>query len=168
MRFLRRFLIRLGNSATRRRHDKRLREEIEEHLALQTTENLRAGLSPAEARRQAILRFGAVEAIKEDYQAERGLPFIDTFARDMRFALRLLRRSPSFTAVAVLTLALGIGANTAIFSMVDGLTLRLPPIARAQQVTTLAYQELGGGYSNGFSYPDFADIRSNPPRYFPK
>lgn len=133
---------------------------------MQTTENLRAGLSPAEARRQAILRFGAVEAIKEDYQAERGLPFIHTFARDMRFALRLLRRSPSFTAVAVLTLALGIGANTAIFSMVDGLTLRLPPIAKAQQVTTLAYQELGGGYSNGFSYPDFADIRSESTAVF--
>jgi predicted permease len=166
MRFVRRFLIRMGNSATRRRHDKRLREEIEEHLALQTTENLRAGLSPAEARRQAILRFGAVEAIKEAYQAERGLPFIHTFARDMRFALRLLHRSPSFTAVAVLTLALGIGANTAIFSMVDGLTLRLPPIAKAQQVTTLAYQELGGGYSNGFSYPDFADIRSQSTAVF--
>jgi hypothetical protein len=68
--------------------------------------------------------------------------------------------------VAVLTLALGIGANTAIFSMVDGLTLRLPPIAKAQQVTTLAYQELGGGYGNGFSYTDFADIRNQSTAVF--
>jgi hypothetical protein len=69
MRFLRRFLTRLFNSAARRAQDERLKEEIEEHLALQTAENLRAGLSPVEARRQAMLKFGGVEAIKEDYRA---------------------------------------------------------------------------------------------------
>ncbi|HZC43982.1 MAG TPA: permease prefix domain 1-containing protein, partial [Acidobacteriaceae bacterium] len=157
MRFLRRLLVRLSNSAIRRSAHQRLQEEIEEHLALQTAENLRAGLSPVEARRQAMLKFGAMEAIKEDYWAERRLLFIDTFAQDIRFALRMLRKSPSFTAAAVLTLALGIGANTAIFSMVNCLTLRLPPIAKPEQVTTLASQEISGGYSNTFSYPDFAD-----------
>jgi predicted permease len=143
-----------------------LQEEIEEHLALQTADNLRAGLSPVEARRQAMLKFGAMEAIKEDYRAERRLLFIDTFAQDIRFALRMLRKSPSFTAVAVLTLALGIGANTAIFSMVDWLTLRLPPIAKAERVTTLASQEISGGYSNAFSYPEFADIRNQSSALF--
>ena len=79
MRFLRRFIARLGNSVAKRREDERMREEIEEHLALQTAENLRAGLPPAEARRQAVLKFGAVEAIKEDYRAERGMLFIENF-----------------------------------------------------------------------------------------
>src|SRR5436853_5963501 len=78
---VRRFLVRLLNSATRRHQDERLREEIEDHLALQTEENLRAGLPPAEARRQARLKFGAVEAIKEDYRAERGLLLMENLLR---------------------------------------------------------------------------------------
>src|SRR6202030_4785649 len=102
MRSLRRFLTRFFNSATRRAQDERLREEIEEHIALQTAENLRAGLSPVEARRQAMLKFGGVEAIKEDYRAERGLQLIEHFLRDVRFAVRLLRKSPGFTIVAII------------------------------------------------------------------
>ena len=77
MRFLRRFLARFANFAIRRKTDRRLREEMEDHLALQAAENLRAGMTPAEARRQAVLKFGAVEAIREDYHSEQGLPFIE-------------------------------------------------------------------------------------------
>ena len=91
MRSLRRFLTRLANVAAKRRHDERLKEEIEEHLALQAAENLRSGLPSAEARRQAMLKFGAVEAIKEEYRAERRMLFIDTLPRDVRHALRMLR-----------------------------------------------------------------------------
>ena len=76
MRSMRRFLNRVINLARRREQDERLREEIEEHIALQTAENLRAGLSAVEARRQAMLKFGGVEAMKQDYRAERGLLFI--------------------------------------------------------------------------------------------
>src|SRR5580693_9695930 len=77
MRFLRRFLIRLSNFATRRSADHRLREELAEHLAFQTDENLRAGMSPAEARRQAALKLGAAEAIREQHHAEQSLPFLE-------------------------------------------------------------------------------------------
>ncbi len=92
MRSLRRFLSRLGHLVTRRAQDERLREEIEEHIALQTAENLRAGLSPVEARRQAMLKFGGVEAMKQDYRAQRGLPFIENLLGDFRNAGRSISR----------------------------------------------------------------------------
>src|SRR5262249_8905343 len=87
---LRRLLMRLCSLAPRRRQEERLREEIEEHLALQTADHVRAGLGPIEARRQAMLKFGGVEAMKEDYRAERGLVFIENLLRDLLHGLRML------------------------------------------------------------------------------
>src|SRR3984893_1828243 len=138
MRSLRRFLNRVVNLATRRAPDERLREEIEEHIALQTAENLRAGLSPVEARRQAMLKFGSVEAMKQDYRAERGLLLIENLVRDVRFALRLLRRTSGLTAFVVITLALGIGLTSGTFSMVDALIFRPYPVPHPSDVVTLA------------------------------
>ena len=92
MKSLRRFLARVATLATRRAQDERLREEIEEHIALQTGENLRAGLSPMETRRRAMLKFGGVEAVKEDYRAERGLLLIENLLQDARYAIRSLQR----------------------------------------------------------------------------
>jgi hypothetical protein len=86
MRTLRRFLKRLGSSATGRQAEERLREEFEQHLALQTAENVRVGMSPVEARRQAVLKFGAVEGLKESYRDQRGLPLIETILQDTRHA----------------------------------------------------------------------------------
>ena len=98
MKTLRRLFQRLTSWATSAQDEELLRAEIEEHIAMQTAENLRAGLSPIEARRQALLKFGNVEAIKEIYRDQRGLPFMETLVRDTRHALRRLRKTPAFTA----------------------------------------------------------------------
>ena len=98
MKSLRRFFTRLVSFATRRTQEERLREEIEEHIALQAAENLRAGLPPVEARRQAMLKFGGVEAMKQDYRAERGLLLLENLLQDVRFALRSLYRTPGLSA----------------------------------------------------------------------
>jgi predicted permease len=159
MRPLKRFLARLINSALRRRDTKRLQEEMEEHLALQTADNLRAGLCPAEARRQALLKFGAVEAIQEEYWAEGGLAFLETMLQDLRFGWRSLRKAPGFTAVAVVTLALGIGANTAIFSMVDTLMIRPLPVQHPLDLTFVAFPRDPTHFDPQFSGPEFRQLR---------
>jgi predicted permease len=153
---LMRFLSRLGNFMSSRQDDERLREEIEEHIALQTEDNLRAGLSPIEARRQAMLKFGGVEAVKEDYRAERGMPLIENLMRDVRFALRLLRKSPGFTAVAIVTLALAIGANAVVFGVLNALILR--PL-NVPQPESLYQFERASDKVGTESYPNYLDLR---------
>lgn len=137
MRAIRRFSTRLWNFATGRRASERLREELEEHIAMQTEQNLQSGMSPVEARRHALLKLGAVEPVREDFHAEQGLPLIETLLQDLRFAGRTLRKSPVFTSVAVLTLALGIGANAAIFTLVNALMLKNLPVADPKTLVRL-------------------------------
>ena len=150
MRTLRRFLRRLTWWATRQQDEERLQAEIEEHLALQAAENLRAGLSPVEARRQAVLKFGAVEAMKESYRDQRGLPFMETLIQDARQALRRLRMAPAFATTTVLTLALGIGATTSIFTLVHAVLLRSLPAANPGELYRLG-REARCCYWGGFS-----------------
>ncbi|MGB9402935.1 MAG: ABC transporter permease [Candidatus Acidiferrales bacterium] len=164
MKSLRRFFARLANLATRRAQDERLREEIEEHLALQTAENLRAGLSPVEARRQAMLKFGGVEAMKQDYRAERGLLLVENLLQDVRYAIRSLRRTPGLTAFVVITLALGIGMTSGTFSMVDGLIFRPYPVPHSSGVVTLVSTTHDSRFDD-FSYREYLDIRDKTKSY---
>jgi hypothetical protein len=138
MRALKRFVNRLRSWATTRQDEERLRDEIADHLALQTAENLSAGLSPVEARRQAMLKFGSVEAMRETYRDQRGLPWMETLIQDTRHALRRLRMAPAFTITTILTLALGIGATTSIFTLAHAaVLLKSLPVANPSELYRL-------------------------------
>ena len=150
MRALGRFLRRLTSRVIAERDDERLREEIEAHLALQTADNVRAGLPPAEARRQAVLKFGAVEAAKERYRDVQRLPFVETLLQDTRHALRRLRRAPAFASATILTLALGIGATTSTFTLLYAVLLKSLPVANPHELYRLGRESrccYHGGYS---------------------
>jgi predicted permease len=163
MKSLRRFLKRLFNSAAGRAQEERLREEIAGHIALQTEENLRAGLSLAEARRQAMLKFGGVEATKQDYRAERGLLFIENLLGDLRNAVRAIRRAPGLAAVIIVSLAIGIGVNTTILSWIQAILLQpLPGVSGAANFLLVEPRAEAGGYP-GASWLESRDLQTQVP-----
>ncbi len=147
-------------SLVRRDHlDRELNEEISHHLDLAIEENLRAGLTPQEAHRQALLKFGGTQQAKESVRDQQSLPIVETLFQDARFSFRLLKKSPAFTSVAVLTLALGIGATTAIFSVVYGVLLRPLPYKNPEQIVRLWEQSATGGRMS-CADPNFIDLRA--------
>jgi predicted permease len=159
MRAMRRLFARIVNFTTRRRGDERLREEMESHMAIQTEENIRAGMTPEEARRRARLKFGAVEMVREDYRAEGGLPFVETLLMDVRYAFRVLRKSPAFTIVALVTLMLGIGANVVVFAVLNAVLLHPLDVRDPQGLYQVRHKQWMIGRLLTTSYPAFEDLR---------
>ena len=130
-----------------------LDEEIRFHIEHQIEKNLRAGMTPKDARQQAMLRFGGVERIKEDTRDQFRSPFLENFVRDLRYAGRALRRAPGFTAVVIVTLGLSLGATTAMFSIVNGIVLRPLPYPNQERLIELVHQAPGFDLDELFASP---------------
>src|SRR5262245_57017579 len=157
MKALRRFVRRLAASVVGQRDD-RVREELAEHLTLLTEEYTRAGLSPAEAHRQARLRLGSLDATTEAYRDTQRLRPLEHSWQDLDYAVRTLRGSPTFATTVIVTFALGIGANTAIFSRFEAIMLRLDPIQAADDLYFVGHGSPRSAPSS--NYPYFERVRA--------
>jgi macrolide transport system ATP-binding/permease protein len=155
---LRTFVQRLAALFRRRRLEDDLDEELRSHLEMAAELNVRKGMSAADARHEALRSFGGVEQTKEMYRDLRGLPMIETAWQDLRFGIRMLRRSPGFTLLAILCLTLGIGANAAVFSWVEGILIRPYPLVSHQE-RLVALAGTMGNERDETSWPDLLDVQ---------
>jgi len=172
MRSLRAWFLRLGGLFGKQRQERELSAEMESHLALHIEDNLRTGMSPERARREALMKLGGVEQTKEDVRERRSLPFMETLLQDLNYGARMLRKNPGFSAVAVLSLALGIGANTTIFTVVNAVLLNPLPVREASRlvqmdtvdakthVTQARASKMGISFPNARDYQQKNDVFS--------
>jgi putative ABC transport system permease protein len=143
-----------------RKFDVDLDEEMRSHIELAIEENVKCGMNAQAARTSALKNFGGLTQTKEQYRVQRGLPFLELLARDVRFGIRQLLKSPGFTIVALLTLALGIGATTALFSVVDAVVLKPLPFPNAARLVSVQSLIAANGRGGVASYLDFVDLRT--------
>jgi predicted permease len=153
---------RLTATFLRRGLEDDLDEELHSHLEMATEINLSKGMSAEDARHEARRSFGGIEQTKELYRDRRGLPFLETAFQDLRFGLRMLRRDPGFSILAILCLTLGIGANAAVFSWIEGILFRpYPAVAHQERLLALTGTARSEAGHTGLSWPDFIDVRRN-------
>ncbi|HLY63780.1 MAG TPA: ABC transporter permease [Terriglobia bacterium] len=176
---IRQFAIRFTALFRRTRLEQDMNEEVRAHLEMMIEENVRRGMSRGEARFAALREFGGIDQMKEVYREQRGLLMFGTLIQDLRYGLRILGKSPAFTSVVVLSLALGIGANTAIFSLIDAVMLKMVPVSHPEELLQLhwsskvwpdavlddlegsTFQDESGSHvtSGSFSYAAYRAIR---------
>ena len=160
MKSVRAWFVRFAGLFQKGRRDRELAAEMDSHLEMHIEDNVHRGMNLAEARRQALIKLGGVEQTKENYRERRGLPMLETLAQDIRYALRMLRNNPGFAAVAILTIALGIGATTAIFSVVDATLLRPLPYPHPEQLVSVVDDLPGlGALDVGLNRPEWQDLQ---------
>src|SRR5437899_12747893 len=144
----------------RRRLEDDLDEELRSHMEMAIELNLRKGMTAEDARREALRSFGGLEQTKEIYRDQRGLPMIETTLQDLRVGFRMLRRSPGFSALAILCLTLGIGANAAVFSWIEGILLRpYPAVAHQERLVAIGGISRDEPRGTPLSWPDFQDLQ---------
>jgi len=156
MRKLRAFALRLRGLFRANRSDSDFAAELDSHVAMHTEDNIRSGLSREEAHRQALIRLGGADQARQAYRERSRLPFLETLGQDVTYAFRVLRKNPAFALVVILTLALGIGANTALFSIVNSVLLNPLPFPRPAELVSV--HESKANFDQGsISYPNFRD-----------
>jgi len=160
--FFRTLIHRLTALFRRQRLEDDLDAELRSHLEMAVETNLRKGMSAEDARHEALRSFGGVEQTKELYRDQRGLPMLETTLQDLRFGLRMLQRDPGFSILAMLCLTLGIGANAAVFSWIEGILFRpYPLVTHQERLFALTGSAPGEAGHTGLSWPDFVDLRRN-------